>query len=210
MRRSLLVIGAGGHGRVVADAAEVSGVWCEVAFLDDLYPELVSSGRWPVIGALQGSTAVPGNWTDCVVAIGDNAVRLERQAYMRSLGLTAAIVIHPSAQIASDVVLGEGTVVFANAVINTGSRLGEAVIVNTAATLDHDSRIGAGVHISPGAHLAGGVTVGDRSWIGIGAAVIQGKTIGADVTIGAGGVVTRDIADGITAVGVPARALEER
>jgi sugar O-acyltransferase (sialic acid O-acetyltransferase NeuD family) len=209
MNRSLLIVGAGGHGRVVADAAEVSGCWREIAFLDDRYPGLGSSGRWPVIGTLEGIEALTGNWSDYIVAIGDNAIRLQRQAYIKSLGLNVTTVVHPSAQIASDVMLGEGTVVFANAVINTGSHLGDAVIVNTAATLDHDNLIGSGVHISPGAHLAGGVTVGNRSWIGIGAAVIQGRTVGADVTIGAGGVATRDIADGITAVGVPAMALEQ-
>jgi len=210
MTASLLIMGAGGHGRVVADTAEVSGCWRQIAFLDDRYPGLGSSGRWPVIGTLGRIAALVGNWTDCVVALGNNPLRHERQAHARSLGLTVTTVIHPSAQIASDVVLGEGTVVFANAVINTGSRLGQAVIVNTAATLDHDNHIGSGVHISPGAHLAGGITIGNRSWIGIGATVIQGTTIGADVTVGAGGVVTQDIAEGITAVGIPARALEQR
>lgn len=210
MNRSLLVIGAGGHGRVVADAAEMTGRWREIAFLDDRYPELDTSGRWPVIGSLGRIAALVDDWNDCVVAIGDSRIRLELLADIRSAGLNVTTVIHPTARIASDVVLGEGTVVFANAVINTGSRLGDAVIVNTAATLDHDNCIASGVHIAPGAHLAGYVTVGERSWVGIGAVVIQEKTIGADVTIGAGGIVLHDIPDGITAVGAPVRALGKR
>jgi sugar O-acyltransferase (sialic acid O-acetyltransferase NeuD family) len=207
MTGSLLVIGAGGHGRVVADAAEVSGCWSEIAFLDDRHPGLGSSGRWPVIGTLEGSAALAGNWGDCVVAIGDNTVRLESQAKMRSLGLTVTTVIHPSAQIASDVVLGEGSVVFANAVINTGSVLGSACIVNTGSTVDHDCLLGDGVHISPGVNLAGNVEVGARCWVGIGATVIHGCAIGDGVMIAAGAVVTNNIDSGLTVAGIPAREL---
>ena len=202
-----MIIGAGGHGRVVADAAQLSGKWEKVAFLDDRYPGLGSSGRWPVIGALEGNAALVNNWSGCVVAIGDNAVRLENQAKLRSLCLNISTVIHPSAQIASDVVLGEGTVVFANAVINTGSVLGAACIVNTGSTVDHDCLLGDGVHISPGVNLAGNVKVGDRSWVGIGATVIHGCTIGDDVMIAAGAVVTNNIDNGLTVSGIPAREL---
>jgi len=207
MSCSLLIIGAGGHGRVTADAAELSGKWGKIAFLDDRYPEINSSGRWPVIGVLEGIATLVNKWSDFVVAIGDNVVRSENQEKLRSLCLNVSTVIHPSAQIASDVMLGDGTVVFANAVINTGSVLGKACVVNTGSTVDHDCQLGNGVHISPGVNLAGNVKVGDRSWVGIGATVINGCTIGNDAMIAAGAVVINNINNGLIVSGVPAREL---
>ena len=207
MPRSLLIVGAGGHGRVVADAAQLSGAWERIAFVDDQYPELKKILNWPVIGSLSDLDRLAGTWTEVVVAIGGNATRLDLIRDIKNYKYDLTCVIHPSAQIAKDVKIGDGTVIFANAVINTGSVVKDGCIINTAATVDHDNRIGIGTHISPGVHLAGNVNIGDRSWIGIGASVIHGCTVGNDVIVGAGAVVTNDLDSGITVVGVPAREL---
>ncbi|NOX51919.1 MAG: acetyltransferase [Gammaproteobacteria bacterium] len=207
MNRSLLIIGAGGHGRVVADAARLTGKWKKIAFIDDRYPELVSAGVWSVIGTVAELHNLSSEWGKAVIAVGDNATRIKILEKTKSCGFDIVSIIHPSTQIAEDVLIGEGTVIFANAVINTGSKLGTACIVNTAATVDHDNQIEDGVHISPGAHLGGNVVVGTRSWIGVGASVIHGCAIGYDVIVGAGAAVTDDIGDELIAVGVPAREL---
>ena len=207
MSRSLLIVGAGGHGRVVADAAQQTGQWKKIAFIDDLYPEFCRSASWPVIGVVADLDNLAGTWSEVVVAIGNNAIRLEVLQNARRYGFKIASVIHPSAQVARDVRIGEGTVVFANVVINIGSVLGDGCIVNTAATVDHDNCLGDGVHISPGVHLAGDVAIGSRSWVGIGVSVIHGCVIGNNVVIGAGAVVTKNIDDGLTVVGIPAREL---
>jgi len=207
MNRSLLIVGAGGHGRVVADVARSSGQWEKIAFIDDRYPELVSADVWSVIGTVAELDNLVAEWGGAVIAVGDNVVRIEILERVKSCGFDIVSIIHPSAQMAEDVLIGEGTVVFANAVINIGSVLGVSCIVNTAATVDHDNRIGNGVHISPGAHLGGNVVIGARSWVGIGASVIHGCAVGDDVIVGAGAAVTYDIGDGLTVVGVPAREL---
>jgi len=207
MSHSLLLVGAGGHGHVVADAARLSGQWERIAFIDDRFPELASVGVWSVIGTVAELDSLVSVWREVVIAVGDNATRIEILERAKSCGFDIASIIHPSAQMAEDVLIGEGTVVFANAVINTGSELGVACIVNTASTVDHDSRIGDGVHISPGVHLGGNVVIGARSWIGIGASVIHGCAIGDDVIVGAGAAVIDSIGNGLTVVGVPAREL---
>lgn len=209
MGRSILIVGGGGHGRVVADAARLSGQWGRIAFVDDLYPVLDSAGSWPVIGTVAELDLLASEWGEAVIAIGNNTTRIAVLESAKTCGFDIVSVIHPSAQIAEDVTIGEGTVVFANAVVNTGSVLGNACIVNTAVTVDHDDQIGTGVHLSPGVHLAGDVKIGDRSWIGIGAVVIQGCSVGHDVMVGAGAVVTKDIDNGLTVMGVPAREFEK-
>ena len=203
----LLVFGAGGHGRVVADAAEAGGRWSEIAFVDDKYPSLLVSGDYPVVGASSDIFSLQKSWDAMVIAVGDNKLRLELQQKASSHGFAIATIVHPSAQIARQVAIGEGSVVLANAVINTGSRLGKGVILNTSATIDHDGMVGDGVHISPGAHLAGGVVVADNAWVGIGAVIINGINIGEDATVAAGASVIRDVAAGQVVAGVPAMVL---
>ena len=205
MSRSLLIVGAGGHGCVVADAARLTGLWERIAFIDDRYPEIDCSADWPVIGRVVELDSLAATWSEVVVAVGENAARLDILQRARRCGLNATTVIHPSAQIAENVTIGDGSVIFANAVINIGSVIGDSCIVNTAATVDHDNCLGEGVHISPGVHLGGDVEIGARSWIGIGASVMHGRVIGADVIVGAGAVVIKDVDDALTVVGVPAK-----
>lgn len=203
----LLVVGAGGHGRVVADAAEESAVWKRIAFLDDRYPELFSSGEWPVIGV---ATTTENWFTDfqaVIVAVGDNRLRLQLSRRFAELGYTVPQIVHPTAYVGRCVEIGAGSVLLAQSAINVGARVGEACIVNTAAVIEHDCVLGDGVHVSPGAALAGAVDIGDCAWVGIGASVKQEVRIGADAIVATGAAVVRDVAVGRTAGGVPARLL---
>ncbi len=203
----LLIAGAGGHGRVVADVAEATGNWSQIAFVDDALAGRGQIDDWPVLGGLADAARYRDDYPEILVAIGDNRARLDWLRRYAAEQLSIATLVHPSAVVSPRATLGAGTVVFPNAVINIGARLGGGCIVNTAAVIEHDCQIGAAVHVSPGASLAGQVVVGDYSWIGAGAAVRQQTLIGAVVVVGAGAAVVSNIIDGQTVVGVPARPL---
>jgi sugar O-acyltransferase (sialic acid O-acetyltransferase NeuD family) len=186
----LIVIGAGGHGRVVADAADHP-----VVFLDD---NLNLEG---VIGSIHQLEEIKEKGDAVVVGIGNNKKRIE---VLQGVDQPATI-IHKTAVISNSAIIGEGSVVFANVAVNPYTVIGNGCILNTASTIDHDCILGNGVHISPGAHLGGNVIIGDCSWVGIGASVKHGVTIGKNVMVGAGAAVVSDISDGVTVVGVPAK-----
>ena len=206
---TLLIIGAGGHGKVVADAALATGHWNGIVFLDDAWPEKKTTGPWTIHGKIDQLTDWKGRCAHAVVAIGNNHLRMELQSQLVAAGFDVATVVHPSAQVSPYAKLGAGSVVLANAVVNVDATVGDATIINTAATIDHDCRLGKGVHIAQGANIGGGVIIGDYSWIGIGAAIRHYSRIGADVTVGAGAAVISDILDGITVGGCPARPINE-
>lgn len=209
-RRRLLVLGAGGHGKVVADAARASGGWDEIAFLDDRYPGLTMVGSWPVVGRFEDASAFVSQYPDAALGIGDNGFRAELFQALRSQGFALPAIVHPAAAISLDAKVGSGVVVFAQAVVNIGAVLEDAVIINSAAVVEHDCQVGGACHISPGAVLAGGVQVGGLSWIGMGAVVRQGLRIGSQVRVGAGAAVVTNIVDGDTVVGVPARPMTNK
>lgn len=208
--RRLSIIGAGGHGGVVADAAESCGRWDEIVFYDDLWPAQTQTGPWRIAGSvhafMEGSPAL----TDVVVALGDNALRSQFAERLCNTGFQLVSIVHPAAVVSRYAKIGVGTVVFAGAVINIGAEIGAACIINTCAVIEHDCVLGKAVHVSPGANLAGVVTIGDESWVGIGACIRQQITVGRNVTIGAGAVVVAPLPDNVTAVGVPARILRSR
>ena len=208
----LLLLGAGGHARVVAETALTTGSFSRIAFLDDRCTgaaQLPDQLGWPVIGpftaALDPHTRQ--QFPAVLVAIGNAAVRLQWLPRLAALGYQLPVVIHPTAWVSPSAQLSAGSVVFAQAAIQAQAVIGSGAILNTGCSVDHDAQLGDGVHICPGARLAGEVQVGDRSWIGIGSSVIQQIRIGADVTVGAGAAVVSDLPDGVTAVGVPARVL---
>lgn len=202
--KRLAILGASGHGKVVADCAESCG-WESISFFDDAWPGKDCNGIWPVVGNTDALLQRLGEFDGVLVAIGDNRIREARQQLLAEKGAPLPVLIHPSARVSRYAALGPGSVVFANAVVNAESRVGAGAILNTAATVDHDCLLGHAVHVSPGAHLAGGVQVGDRSWLGIGSSVIQLVHIGTDVTVGAGAAVVSDIPDHCVVTGVPAR-----
>lgn len=205
----LLIVGAGGHGKVVADVALQTGRWDEVVFLDDAWPAKGKTGRWDILGKIDQMADWRSRCSEAVVAIGNNRLRVELQDRLLVAGFDIATIVHPSAQVSRYATLGGGTVVFANAVVNVDASIGEAVIINTAATVDHDCRLGRGVHVAPGANIGGGVVVGDCSWIGIGAAIRHYIEIGVDVIVGAGAAVVGNVSDGVVAVGCPARPVNK-
>ena len=212
MTSNLLILGAGGHARVVAETALSSGAFSGVAFLDD-NPSCSDAACTSASGAVLGPLALAldastrQQFGAACVGIGDARTRLHWLARLQQAGYALPVILHPRAWVAPSAVIGPGSVVFAQAAVQTQAQLGAGVIVNTGSTIDHDAVLADGVHICPGAHLAGQVQVGACSWIGIGASVIQQLRIGSAVTVGAGAAVVRDLPDGVTAVGVPARIL---
>lgn len=196
----LIIIGASGHGKVVADIAKLSG-YTDIAFLDDA-PGLELVSGYPVLGAVSAFSAYLQD--DFFVAIGNSDIRRRIQDEIASSGARLVTLIHPSAVVAQDVVIGEGTAVMAGAVINPSVRIGRGCIVNTSASVDHDCVIGDFSHISVGAHLAGTVSIGDGTWVGIGAVVSNNISICSDCMIGAGAVVVKSIDAGGKYYGIPA------
>lgn len=205
-----LVYGASGHALVVADLLRKSGkdVFCYVDGVNEAREGEAFGGAH-----VRGARAVEEAWADgvreAVVAVGDNAARVQIGRRLQAVGYHLPPLTHPSAVVALDATLGDGTIVCANAVIGAGASVGEHVLINTAASVDHESVLGTGVHVSPGAHLGGRVAVGEESWVGIGAVVRDRIRIGARSVIGAGAAVVTDIPDGVVAYGVPARIIRE-
>lgn len=200
----LAILGASGHGKVVADTALQAG-WQEVVFFDDAWPQLTKNGAWPVVGDSRWLIDTVAEFDGVVVGIGNNRIRLAKTRELLAADAVIPNIVHPNAIVSPMASLGAGCVVFAGAVIQVDSRLGHACIVNTHASVDHDCRLADGVHVCPGTAVAGLVNIGDCSWIGIGASIKQLVQVGRDVTVGAGAAVVTDIADGHTVVGVPAR-----
>jgi sugar O-acyltransferase (sialic acid O-acetyltransferase NeuD family) len=201
---TLLVLGAGGHGRVTADAALEMNSWERVCFIDDR--AATNALGLEVVGTLAQLAGLKGEFSAAAVGIGDAGTRLQMLQRCAQLGFDLPVIVHPSAVVSRFASLGRGTVILAQAAVNAGAVIGEGGIVNTAATVDHDCVLGVGVHVCPGAHLAGDVHIGDRTWIGIGACIRQGVKIGQDTTIGAGAVVVGNFESGLVITGVPGRA----
>jgi sugar O-acyltransferase (sialic acid O-acetyltransferase NeuD family) len=206
----LLIAGAGGHGRVVAETALATQEFSSVAFLDDAVSQSVTTEGWPIVGSLDRLEELASDFHVFVAGIGNAASRVNLLGRARKAGFRCVSIIHPTASVSSHCWIGEGTVVIAGACINVGVRTGEACIINTGATVDHDCVLAEAVHICPGAHLAGNVEIGPRTLFGIGAVARQGIKIGAGAVIGAGSVVIRDVPDNATVAGNPARELERR
>ncbi len=206
MRETLIIIGAGGHGKVLADIAASMNQWKQIAFLDD-HSYASSCLGFPILGTSE-RIAEFTDQADFILGIGNNARRKDMQEQLARSGCSIATMTHPAATIGREVMLGEGTVVMAGAVINCSTRIGRGCIINTSSSIDHDNDIGDYVHISPGAHLAGSVTVGELSWIGIGASVINNISITSDSIVGAGAVVVQNVTEQGTYVGVPARRIK--
>jgi sugar O-acyltransferase (sialic acid O-acetyltransferase NeuD family) len=200
---ALLIFGAGGHGRVVADAARAAGATGLLA--SDRNPTLCHGELLPGIPLHRPDTPAPAQATALHVAIGHNAAR-ERES--QALGpQRLRTVCHPAASVSPFAQLGAGSFVAAQAVVAPGARLGLGVIVNHAAVVDHDCRIGDFAHIAPGAVLGGQVHIGERVLVGSGAVVQPSLSVVADVIIGSGAVVCRNIDTAGTYVGIPARRI---
>lgn len=203
MSKPIIIIGAGGHGKVLYDICRVAGLPL-AGFLDNT-----------VRGTIHGVAVLGGDelfddatFVDAhefALGVGEPLVRKRLAARVAATGGTLATLIHPSAVISSSVPLGAGTVVNAGAVINIDSRIGKCCIINTRASIDHDCVLGDNVQICPGATLAGGVKCGDDVFVGSGATIVPMVSVGAGSVVGAGCSVIRDVPAGVTVVGVAAR-----
>lgn len=212
-KKRLLILGAGGHARVIADVLlcrlSRGSAFELLGYLDD-DPGLIRKrilGR-PVLGTLTEVSQIPHEAV--VIGIGDNETRARLFRELKERGEVFASVIHPQSIIAHDVKIGRGTVIFAGAIVNTGTVIGEDVILNTGCRVDHNCTVESHVHICPGTSLGGGVTVGEGAFLGIQSTVIHYRSVGAWATIGGGAAVIKDVPPHVTAVGVPARALPSR
>lgn len=199
----LTIIGASGHGRVVADIAKLNG-YDEINFLDD-NETIAYCGNYPVIGKSDRAAYI----SDAIfIAIGNPN---HRQKLMDQLsGKFFPVLIHPKAVVATDVTIGKGTVVVAGAVINPGSIVGNGCIINTTSSVDHDCILDDFVHVAPGAHICGTSMIGSKTWIGAGAIVSNNINVCDECVIGAGATVVSNINIAGTYVGVPARLINER
>lgn len=198
----LIIIGAGGQGKVLCDIAEKLNKYSSIAFLDDM----AEGDRlgYPIVGKTDDAVKYLSD-SEFIVAIGSASVRSKILDRLVSLGAEIATLVHPSAVIAKDVDIGCGTAVMAGAVINPSSRVGRGCIINTSASVDHDCVIGDLAHISVGARVAGGCSIGDGTWVGAGATVSNGISVTGSCMIGAGAVVVGDITEAGTYIGVPAK-----
>lgn len=204
MHKKVVIIGAGGHAKVIADIIEKSGDEI-IGFLDDkIEKNTIIIKDYKVIGDLNNrfSLAIANEDYEFIIAIGDNKKRKEIST---SPNLKFYTAIHPSAQIGINVEIEEGTVIMANVCINSSSRVGKHCIINTGAIIEHDNIIENYVHISPNATLGGTVKVEELTHIGIGATVKNNVTICKNCTVGAGAVVVKNIIEEGTYIGVPAR-----
>lgn len=208
----VLILGAGGHGQVVADILlrmrDAGAAVAPIGYLDD---NAQLAGRTlldlPVLGSLDQVSTIQHDAV--VVAIGHNQTRERFFAALLAQNERFAVARHPGAIVAPDVQIGAGAMICAGAVVNPGSVIGANVILNTGCTIDHHNTIGDHAHIAPGVHLGGDVRIGAGTLIGIGATVIPQRSVGAWSVVGAGSVVTKTLADGVLAAGFPARAIRK-
>ncbi len=209
MSRNIIIVGAGGHGRVCADVARRAGRYVS-AFCDPAFSQAAQILGTPVLPT--GERELFANWpaaTQLFVAIGDNARRLSIANDAARHGIPLAVLIDPSAVISPSATLGDGVVAMPGVVVNAEAFVGRAALINTSAIVEHGARVGQAAHLGPGACMTGDTEIGARSFLGARATLLPGIHIGNDVSVGAGAVVTRDAGDRVTLMGVPARPVRE-
>jgi UDP-perosamine 4-acetyltransferase len=204
-RGRLLILGAGGHARAIADVALACG-WAVAGFTDR-----AGVPRRPGVVGDDGEAEKlmrAGLIEGAIVGVGNTALdrRAELFARLRHAGIAAPTLLHPRATMSPSSRLGAGAAVFPGAVLGAEVDVGDNVVIYSGTLLEHDCRVAAHAYLSPGVVLSGSVTVGEGAVLGAGAVVLPGVTIGARSLVAAGAVVTEDVAAGATVVGVPARA----
>lgn len=206
-----LVLGAGGHARVLIDALQLNGYNIMGLVDNDVDKTGGSILGIPVIGSdaiIYNYPAVEVQLVNGLGSINSTVMRERLFRTFKTRGYQFISIIHPSATVARNVQLHEGIQVMAGAVIQTDSYIGENSVINTKVSIDHECMIGSHVHIAPGATLSGGVQVKDGVHIGTGATIIQGVKIGQGSLIAAGAVVVRDVPPGVTVMGVPGKVVQ--
>jgi UDP-perosamine 4-acetyltransferase len=205
----ILIVGAGGHGKVVLDILRSAGTHRPIGFLD---AEAALTGSTihglPVLGQINQLPKFKGKSRGAIVAIGDNRARSSYAQLVREQGWELVNAVHPRATVSATAKIGCGVVVAAGAVVGTDAELDDCVIINTSAVVDHECHVAAAAHICPAAALAGRVRIGEMAFVGLGSRVIQCLTVGRQATVGAGAVVIADVPEYATVVGVPARIIK--
>ncbi|MEK4286990.1 MULTISPECIES: acetyltransferase [Paenibacillus] len=200
----LLILGAGGHGKVVADAALSTGTWDEIAFLDN-NKELNDVLGKAVLGGFESYMDHREDYSAAFVAIGNNVTRMIWLERLERAGYEIPSIIHPSSTISRFSQIERGSVIMAGVVVNASTKVGKGCILNTSSSIDHDCILENGVHISPGVNVCGTVHVKSCSWLGVGSKVLNNVTIGFNVIVAAGTIVIKDIPDNVMVAGVPAK-----
>lgn len=198
--RGILLIGGGGHAKVVFDTIRASGMGV-IGYCDD-NAHSAMSGTLEYLGAIGDAGGLDA---PVVIAIGDVGTRRRFIGELGGGARFAEPIIHPSAVVSASAEIGEGVLVGPGAVINADARVGSHAIINSGVIVEHDCRVGENVHVAPGTVLGGGVSVGGDTLVGIGSRVLPGVVIGEGCVVGAGAVVTRDVGGGDVVVGVPGR-----
>lgn len=211
---NIVVVGSSGHAKVVIDIVECEGQYTIAGLLDDFRPAGEEAFGYRILGKVADLVSISGSYDlkGGVIAIGDNWVRAKiAQTMLLALPEFSFITaIHPSAQIARGVQIGEGTVIMAGVVVNSDSQIGKFCILNTRSSLDHDCLMEDFSSLAPGATTGGNVHIGAFSAISLGANILQGRCIGSHTVVGAGALVVHDIPDHSLAYGVPARVIRQR
>lgn len=203
----IAVIGAGGHGKVVAEILQLTFPHSEIVIFDDAYPLGSLKTHWPVLDTVTNLDSYKSRVEGVVVGIGNNKIRIELSKQLENKGYKLLTAIHPEASISRFAHVLSGSVVMAGAIINTDAVIGSSVIVNTGSIIEHDCVVDDGCHLSPNSTLAGGCKVGSMSWLGVGSSVKQLVQIGRSVVVGAGAVVIEDVSDNVTVAGIPAKTI---
>lgn len=206
MKKKLLIIGASGHGKVVADIAIQMNQWKQITFLDDDESKKTCMGL-EIIGNTSDIFLYKDE-ADFFVAIGDNSMRESIQEELVRIGAHITTLIHPNAVIGEDVKVGLGTTIMAGAVINSSSVIGNGCIINTSSSLDHDNFVDDYAHVSPGVRTAGNVKIGKGTWVGIGSVISNNVNVCGGCKLGAGAVVVKDIIKPGTYIGVPIKKID--
>lgn len=184
--KRLLIVGAGGHGRSVAEAVAAAGEFEVAGFVDDAYPGLDRALGFPVLGKVTDLARFRDTADHVFIAIGNNVLRQRLAAEIQKAGFVLATVIHPRAIVSPSAVIGSGSVVMAGAIIGTEAVLGEGTIVNCAAVVDHHCRVGDFGHLGVNAAMAGGSTLGAGAWMQAGSALGYGVQIDAGQVLAPG------------------------
>ncbi len=214
MKNKLLILGSGGHGRVVADVAEKTKSFQEISFLDNTFlssscSKLINSKT--VIGEISKKSIEKyySEFSHAFVGIGDNKIRIKWLKILEKMNFEIPTIIDPSAEISKYALLEKGSFINTNVVIQCNVKIKSGSILNTSCTIDHDSIVGEGTHISPGVNIAGNVNIGKSCWIGIGSQIIQNVKIGDNVTVGGGSLVLKDIPKNLKVFGSPINVIRE-
>ena len=213
-KEKIIIIGSEGHGKVIADIIEKQGLFSIAGFVNANPKPDTLVMNYPVLGSDNDLVQLRVNFPEChfFLAIGDNTTRHKVKSKIEELfpGIKFPSVIHPSAQIAREVTIGQGVCIMAGAVINSSSEIGDFCIINTKAGIDHDNNIGNFSSLAPNATTGGDVTVGEFSAIGISATLKHGVTIGKHTVIGAASYVNKDIPNNVVAYGIPGKIIRNR